>query len=271
MDESPSAKLFRLTRFEYPESEGVTAVPTHGRIGGSTFFPGGDGLYREDEPEPPFPFGKIMVIGNDFDTLENFEEAPRDGEIQAGTWVNLRHLLTEARVDPADAFYTNCYLGLRLDAKTNRGPAPGSRNEAYRGNCLRVMAEQIGYVKPRVILCLKQPAKRLIADLACKLAREQRTAVEPGTSAATPPDVMAGSDSLDDWRRDLTFKEIDSGNPVRRNVQFGGLQVDAIVALTHPCLPNADRCRGSFGNEKGAKAEVEMVREATRGLYGARP
>jgi hypothetical protein len=54
-------------------------APFLGRLTGQGFFPGGDGLWRDDSriklsSTSPFPIGGIMFRGNDFGTLQTFEK-----------------------------------------------------------------------------------------------------------------------------------------------------------------------------------------------------
>ncbi len=91
------AELGRLEKegpMPYPEGdEGMTPFP--GRLTGQGFFPGGDGLWRDDPKDtnpPPVPIGGILYLGNDFGPLDTFQTTVKRGYETDGnsTWNNLR-------------------------------------------------------------------------------------------------------------------------------------------------------------------------------------
>ena len=76
-----------------PYPEGMTAFPD--RLTGQGFFPGGDGLWRDDAhlneaSRCAVPIGGIMFLGNDFGTLSSFQQAIRRGYENPPTWRNLK-------------------------------------------------------------------------------------------------------------------------------------------------------------------------------------
>ena len=70
-------------------------APFLGRLTGQGFFPGGDGLWRDDSriklsSTSRFPVCGIMFLGNDFGTLQTFEKTLRTGYENVLTWRNLK-------------------------------------------------------------------------------------------------------------------------------------------------------------------------------------
>src|SRR5262245_13937158 len=126
----PTEMLFAETqRMAYPN--GVVRVPE--LIPGLAFFPGGRGVFQERREKPDFPFGKIMLVGQDFDTVENFNDSLRHGEEDRnyGTWQNLLKLLARVGISPTSCFYTNAYMGLR-EKGPNTGPTPGQESLSFQ-------------------------------------------------------------------------------------------------------------------------------------------
>jgi hypothetical protein len=88
MSDCPEVRLLRdkidqleqERRFEGNYPKGMARFP--GKLTGQGFFPGGDGLWRDDVQGPstsPFPVGGIMFLGNDFGTLESFKKDSANG------------------------------------------------------------------------------------------------------------------------------------------------------------------------------------------------
>src|SRR5579859_6771598 len=101
-----------------PYPNGMAVFP--GRLTGQGFFPGGDGLWREDNSikfslTAPFPVGGIMFLGNDFGTLKSFKKVLPRGYEDVPTWRHLRQRLNKATIPGEIGFYTNAVLGLRTD------------------------------------------------------------------------------------------------------------------------------------------------------------
>jgi hypothetical protein len=72
-----------------PYPDGMAPFP--GRLTGQGFFPGGDGLWRDDSriklsSTSSFPVGGIMFLGNDFGTLQTFEKTMRTSSGGSPQW-----------------------------------------------------------------------------------------------------------------------------------------------------------------------------------------
>ena len=141
---------------------GLIAFPF--TLTGQGFFPGGDGLWRDDNPKAirtvspnTFPHNGIMFLGNDFGTLTSFEKL-RDFE-NPPTWRYLKQRLHHASIPGAMGFYTNAYLGLRTDRDAL---ARAIEHPTYRRFCADFLAIQIAYQAPRLIVTFgTRPAELL--------------------------------------------------------------------------------------------------------------
>src|SRR6266576_2133772 len=93
-------RLEREIRFNgKPYPDGLAPFP--GMLAGQGFFPGGDGLWRDDAhlhdgPLCDFAPGGIMFLGNDFGNLDSFKKLLRKGYENPTTWRNLKLRLSRA-------------------------------------------------------------------------------------------------------------------------------------------------------------------------------
>ena len=224
-----------LSGFSYPD--GVVPVPK--RISGTAFFPGGSGLWREEPraPLPPMPIGKVMVLGNYFDTEDGYRKSRQNGdELHTPTWNNLLPLLGSAGIRREQCFFTNAYMGLSVGDR-NTGPSPGARDPEFKRRCESFLIEQIAVQKPRLILTLGRFVPAFIA------------ALSPGLAA---------------WRRCASFSELDDSGPLKQDVQFDGA-VDlatVVVALVHPSLRKGNVWRRRYQEWTGNDAELAMLKKA---------
>jgi hypothetical protein len=160
-------QLEQERRFEgRPYPKGMAPFP--GRLPGQAFFPGGDGLWRDDIcvkllSTSPFPIGGIMFLGNDFGTLETFERTLQEGYENVPTWRRLKRRLATAGIPGEIGFYTNAVLGLRTDKK-----AVDDLNWSQRPDfcqfCDEFLRFQLRTMKPRLIVALGPKAKSRVCS-----------------------------------------------------------------------------------------------------------
>ena len=218
-----------------PYPDGVLPVPEP--IVGTSFFPGGFGLWRPniDAPLPRFPIGGVMILGHDFHSEVGYEKSLARGaeSMTQPTWRNLLHLMARCGLEPGDCFFTNVYMGLRAGRETT-GVFPGASDAAFVGRCLRFLTEQIATQRPRAILTLGRFVPALLARL---------------------------SPELEGWRSTKTLKAIDDVGPLARVVTFDGVHdvVCVVAALTHPSLRHAGVRWRRYEGLVGDAAEVLMV------------
>ncbi len=234
----PIEYLFKqLAAFVYPQ--GIVGVPD--RIPGTAFFPGGSGLWRErpSDPLPPMPLGRVMVLGNYFDTEDGYRRSRQEGdELYTPTWNNLLTLLESVDIQREDCFFTNIYMGLSI-GDSNTGPSPGAKNPEFKRRCESFLAEQIAAQQPRLILTLGRFVPKFIA------------ALSPGLAA---------------WRRCASFSELDDSGPLKQDVQFDGSvdRATVVVALVHPSLRQGNVWRRRYQEWTGNDAELAMLKKAVK-------
>ena len=165
-------KLESLER--YPE--GVVPVPRY--IPGTAFFSAGSGLEISDDGAtelPEFPFGGVMLVGHNLDSLPAYERRLESGRPHGSlkypmtTWRNLRRLLRAAEVSTTACFFTNAYVGLNEKATT--GVFPGSLDSAFSVWCRDFLIEQIEVMRPALLLALGAPASKFLATLSQDLEK----------------------------------------------------------------------------------------------------
>lgn len=217
----------------YPDGVVELAAP----LRGTSFFPGGDGLWKEGGA-PAFPYEKIMVLGHDWGTVDYLHnDCSIDENLKGPTWRNLhKALLIPSGISLTDCFFTNVYMGARASGKMT-GTFPGSRNKDFVDRCLKFLAIQIETQKPRLILTLGINVPPLLARL---------------------------SSDLKDWEDTKSFKELDENDALRTNVSFPNHTVAAVAALTHPSLWHRCVMGRSYTGMNGKDAELALLKEAVK-------
>ncbi len=131
---------------------------------GQGFFPGGDGLWRDDDirkmrqpSQYTFPKNGIMFLGNDFGSLVGF--AKLKSHENPPTWRNLRRRLIIAKIPGEIGFYTNAYLGLRSDRDALAKALVSSEYEFF---CKEFLEFQISIQSPRLIVVLGDRPSNLL-------------------------------------------------------------------------------------------------------------
>jgi hypothetical protein len=193
-----------------PYPEGMAPFP--GRLTGQGFFPGGDGLWRDDSriklaSTSRFPVGGIMFLGNDFGTLQTFERTLRTGYENVLTWRNLKRRLIAAGIPGDVGFYTNAVLGLRTEKKAV-DYLDWSRHPDFCQFCGDFLRLQLEAMRPRLLVVLGQRPK----DTVCS------------TLGAEIPDITA-------WKnRDLSAM---AAADTIRAVEWRGMKLEVHVT-SHP-------------------------------------
>jgi hypothetical protein len=219
-----------------PYPDGMAPFP--GRLTGQGFFPGGDGLWRDDSSiklssTSPFPVGGIIFLGNDFGTLQTFEKTLRTGYENVLTWRNLKRRLTAAEIPGEVGFYTNAVLGLRTDKKAVEY-LDWSRHPEFCQFCGDFLRLQLEAMKPRLLVVLGQRPK----DTICS------------TLGAEIPDITP-------WRnRDLSSME---AADTIRVVEWRGMRL-VMQVTTHPYSDFAKDDAGKAGIADRLKRAWELAR-----------
>lgn len=211
-----------------PYPSGVLAVPEP--VARTAFFPGGLGLWlEEDDALQSFP-KDFIVAGQDFNTFEAYERARRSGSevSNSSTWRNIRKVFPQLHVSLRDCFFTNVYMGLRA-VGPETGRFAGARDRGFLERCARFFFNrQLDVAQPKIILTLGVEPLRVLAHAVFGF---------PMPRGISRCDQIYGPFS----------------------VKHGEV---ALVALTHPALHYANVARRRFRSYTGMDAEVMMVQAA---------
>lgn len=221
----------------FKETDRINSYPSEmirvsGEIQCPSFFPGGKGLI---DPEDSIVSDKnVMVLGQDFDTLKNYEylvEHSREDIRTNATWRNLLDFLKEVNIKPDDCFFSNAIMGVR-NSDNSTGKSPAFRYPGFIHDCKKLFLFQLELQKPKLILVLGIQVARFLHELSLDLI---------------------------DWGKVKTIKEVDElGKQVIAATFLNGIS-SKIVLLTHPSYRNVNVLKRTFHNHNGNQAEKEMV------------
>jgi hypothetical protein len=141
------------------------------KLRGQGFFPGGDGLWRDDaaldqESSGVLPVGGIVFVANDFGTRATYLKLESKGFENPPTWRHLKERIRRANLPKHKAFFTNAIVGLRSerDSKaldvSNWGGEP-----AFASFCREFLVYQIGALRPRLVVVLGPVARASVESL----------------------------------------------------------------------------------------------------------
>lgn len=204
-----------------PYPPGVLRVPEP--IGGTAFFPGGLGLWLEqDYALQPFP-KNFMVVGQDFNTFATYERVRTAGsEVDSSpTWRNISRIFPMLDVPLKDCFFTNVYMGLRA-VGPEIGRFPGAKDRRYAARCVTFFRRQLEVVRPKIILTLGLEPLRFLGH---------------GVFGFRPPGTMSRCDQI----------------YLSLAVAHGEV---ALVALTHPSLYFVNVRHRRFGALRGDRGRA---------------
>lgn len=234
--------LFEQAKFVRPYPSDVLEVPI--QISGTSFFPGGHGIWNPDSDHPAFPIGGVMILGHDFHNAIGYTRAYSHWQenLRSPTWRNLLSVLEHAGIEESECFFTNFYMGLR-QGKQVTGKFPGSKDAGFVSRCRLFLLHQIALQKPRLVLVLGNEVPKLISPLA---------------------------DKLRSWKKYDGFTKRDHENvSVIQDVQFHTLEPFHCntVSLVHPCFQHATVASRHWTDSDGKSftgktAEIAMIRFA---------
>lgn len=207
--------------------------PVKEMINITAFFPGGRGLWMEEESED---FPSILVLGQDFSTVKQYEDMliGKASDLESPTWRNLIKLFKEAELDLKECYFSNVFMGLR-DTEKVIGEFPGFKDKPFVARNVDFLSFQIETIKPRVIIALGKYAAEMLT-------------------------YLSGSD-LNSWSKWKALREVDNG--IKFNVKFNNHTCTCIV-LEHPSMRVSNVKRRVYRNYEGHEAEVEMLKEGAK-------
>lgn len=241
-----SELLFEKVSAVEPYPPGVRPVPE--QLPGLGFFPGGRGVWVSGGRSEPMPFGKVMILGQDFHSYQGYEASRKKGgeSPNSPTWKHLLGLLSELALSPGDCFFTNAYMGLR-DGPSATGKFIGARDKGFVQRCRSFFQQQLIMQRPRLIAALGVQVVRFLV----------------GTSR-----------DLESWKDATGFGYLDDNNLAKvDSVHFGtddGEIECTVVALTHPSFRPRNVGRRRYGDAVGELAELKLFRDSLKevGLGG---
>jgi hypothetical protein len=151
----------------YPK--GMCAFPFN--LVGQGFFPGGDGLWR-DEGElaststGALPIGGSVFLGNDFGTLSTYSRLRSKGYENPPTWKNLKQRIRRAKIPERESFFTNAVMGLRSEVSDKAlHKRFWNTNPEFADFCREFLTFQIETVQPRLIVVMGPSARSTTLSL----------------------------------------------------------------------------------------------------------
>ncbi len=229
--------FFQLNRIVKSYPDGIKQMPSD-RIAGTAFFPGGDGLYEHKN----FPIEGIMVLGQDFDNEENFNQSKISrSEITKPkgnrTWDNLIAIL-ENKVSIEKCFFTNAIMGLREGNGKNTGRSKAflKKNELFLNECREFFKEQLRFQKPKLIIGLGAHIPMFLSETSSDLKRLSKI-----TSLS-----QIGDSFEDNFFKNVVFNDIPDYQA-------------KVIFITHPSLYYAN----VINRKKGDKNfEFDLIRRS---------
>jgi hypothetical protein len=161
---------------------------------GTAAFAASAGLYRPPGSRelPPFPYGGLMVVGHNLDSLADYEKRRRSGDSHGdlgrvtptmNTWLGLYKLLDLAGVERDQFYFTNILVGLKKEGSPT-GQFTAYDAPEFKQWCREFLGLQVTTMRPRVVLVLGVPAS-------CEIAKVAIPPPWPATSLPPPIAVDA--------------------------------------------------------------------------------
>ena len=213
-----------------PFPEGIADVREP--IRGTAFFPGGLGLWLHENGSGELRTGRIMIVGQDFNSVKVYEQARLVGtEVDSSkTWKVLRRLLPASGISLDQCFFTNLYMGLRKGG-SETGRFPGARDRSFVQRCLAFFIKQLEVVRPKLILTLGVEPFRVLANHLFPHVPAPQTLTACVEIYPSVPLVHGSA---------------------------------TVVALTHPSFYDANVWRRKYGRLSGAEAEKAMIADGLK-------
>ena len=215
---------------EFIKSEPKNVQKVKKMVDTTAFFPGGKGLWLEDDQKDILP--DILILGQDFSHVEYYNQVASGDikDIDGATWRNMIKLFKEAEIDFNRCFFSNVFMGLRVsDSMT--GNFPGKRSKTYVNESLQFLLFQIETIKPKVIITLGKNPADILSRLNVK--------------------------GIEIFKNGEVLKTKDEG--LKYDVDISGHKC-AVLALEHPSMRNSNVKRRVFKEFTGNLAEVEMLK-----------
>jgi uracil-DNA glycosylase len=162
--------LFRLYKQELLNNSGIETIfydsglKNEYAILDFGFFPLGSGILKPGKSktkEAEINNCKIMVLGNDFGTVE-YVEGNCPGKCEKLTNPTIRNLLQGLELDVEATFFTNLFLGLRMAGSNTKRSTP--IKEDYKRFCFNFFKQQLDFFNPEIVLCLGKDVGKTLSS-----------------------------------------------------------------------------------------------------------
>ena len=229
-------------------------------IPGTAFFPGGYGLWLGDESTvPDIPTGKIMIVGQDFNSVKKYDEAllNRTEVDISNTWHELLKIMKATGLPVNQCFFTNLYMGLRAEGSSETGPFPGAIGRkdkelvelrAFKKRCVTFFNTQLKMAQPKLIMVLGMEPFRVLAKKPFNLSM--------------PRDFEVPIQRKVTWGN-INLKEC---NEIYRGVELVHGRT-TIVLLTHPSYYKRNVKNRNYEGLSGEAAEKRMIADGLKAAF----
>ncbi|NDY55869.1 hypothetical protein G3N56_03820 [Desulfovibrio sulfodismutans] len=244
MADHPSIELFKkcteITGKSYPGV--VEAIPE--QLGCTAFFPGGYGLWLEEENNSPdtlpdFPVNGVMLLADIFDSYDAYcrlhdeyhlNNNVRCSNIDGRFWAGLRDIVKKSGCGFAKIFFSNVYMGIFHCEKTYFHKK-AKINKEYIDSCNEFLLQQILMQQPKLIFAVGLKSAECLGSLF-----NVQTWKNPSIASMNGPGTFSDSKTYGD-------------------VQF---KLGYIADPTYPVNEN----KRTYGDEEGRNANVKFFTEA---------
>ncbi len=149
----------RFDGMPYP----VGMAPFPFRLKGQGFFPGGDGLWRDeqglfDASKGSISTDGILFLGNDFGTLKSYLKLQPAGYENVPTWRNVKKRAVGAGLPTDSLFFTNTILGLREEGSA-LSKQSWKKMPRFANFCGEFLNFQLAAIRPRLVVIMGPDAR----------------------------------------------------------------------------------------------------------------
>jgi hypothetical protein len=152
------------------QSYPIGMCPFPFRLLGQGFFPGGDGLWRDDSKMAEGSDGLLavnglMFLGNDFGTIKSYERYRSIGfEDPTKTWKRIKDRVLRADLPTSITFFTNAVMGLRKGG-TALEKRDWDREPRFTSFCREFLTFQIETLRPLLVVVMGPTPQKTLNSL----------------------------------------------------------------------------------------------------------
>lgn len=138
------------------------------------FFPIGSGIFTSNSKIviAKIENCEIMVLGNDFGTIDYVKTKCSDGKEQLGN-PTIKNLF-QLDLNLEKTFFTNLFLGLRIDGKNTDNKMV---TVEYRNFCFAFFKKQLELIKPKIVICLGAEVMKSLSNFSTDFSKYSNAAI----------------------------------------------------------------------------------------------